>query len=568
MKYLFTLLTTAVILLSFTFFISCTQKVSVDQQQIDSLELLKGELALCGPEQFGSVNFGLDCMESVQEDFELAIALLHSFEYSEAEKVFASVIASDPKCAIAYWGVAMCNYHQLWSPPKEEALEKSSKAISIAQALNTKNERESLYIDAIAQYYKDWQNIDHKTRSNAYVNAMEKIYKAYPDDKEAAIFYALALNSIVDPSDKEFTNQRAAGEILNKIFPQEPNHPGVAHYIIHSYDYPELAHLALNSARKYADIAPSSAHAQHMPSHIFTRLGLWEESIESNMRSATSAQCYMDKLGVKGNWFNELHALDYLMYAYLQTSQIDKADEILNYTLAVEIAYPFNLPSAYALAAIPARHAIEMKDWKKAAELELPLKNSPWEKFPWEASIINFSSLLGAVHVNDLEKAKSQLANLKTNYAILNEANDEYKSNQVNIQIKISEGWIAFAEGDNETAETSLLEAADMEENTAKHPVTPGEVIPARELLGELYLLLEDYGKALQAFEMSLTKSQNRFHGTYGAAFAAEKYGDNDKALKYFSQLIELSKDASNDRPEIVYARDYIDRHDQMISMN
>ena len=264
--------------------LSCNSKNKVPSEAaINAINLKTGDIVFCGPsgKQFGAVAFETSCSEKTKEDFDLAVALLHSFEYDEAEKAFAKIIRTEPACAMAYWGVAMSNYHQLWpSAPTPADLEKGNKAISLAQTLVKKPGREADYIDAIAIFYKDWNKIDHRTRAIAFSKAMEQVYKKYPTDKEAAIFYALSLDGAADPADKSYSNQKKAGAILSRLYPNEPHHPGIVHYIIHSYDYPELAAMALPAARKYAAIAPSSAHAQHMPSHIFTRLGLWNECIQ------------------------------------------------------------------------------------------------------------------------------------------------------------------------------------------------------------------------------------------------------------------------------------------------
>jgi len=551
------------LLITFAFVTSCNNSAQREKlkTEVATLELMKGELALCGAPDFGTTNFGQTCIKEVRENFELAVALLHSFEYEEAEKAFARVIDADPQCAIAYWGVAMSNYHPLWVPPTEKELEKSAKALALAKTLPTKTEREGKYIEAISAYYTGWDKSDHKTRAKLYVDAMEKLYAASPDDKEAAIFYALALNSIADPKDKTYANQKKAGEILNGIFPGEPDHPGVAHYIIHSYDYPELANMALESARKYADIAPSSAHAQHMPSHIFIRLGLWDEAIQSNLQSAESARCYYENLGKDGHWMNELHALDYLMYAYMQSSQLVKAEELLNYAKGIKEVFPLqNVASAYALAAIPARYPLELRNWESAANVERLLGNFDWADYPWESSIVNFTHALGAARQKDLAKAKSELEVLKANHQKLVDKQDNYRGGQVLIQIKAADAWINHAEGKTDNAVALMTESADMEDATSKHPVTPGEVLPARELLGDLYMELGKYDKALEAYKLSIEKHKNRFNSLYGAGFAAEKSGDKTQAAEYYSQLISITPNATGTRPELEHAKQFVER--------
>jgi hypothetical protein len=306
---------------------SCKMKdKSISSEQIKAVNLKRGEIVLCGPsdKQFGTVQFDISCTKDVKSTFNQAMALLHSFEYDEAEKVFTQIIDREPGCAMAYWGVAMCNYHPLWAPPGEAELIKGSKVIELAESLKQTPERESGYIKAIAEYYMDWDKTDQHTRCIRYEKAMEKLYTRYPDDKEAAIFYALALDAAADPGDKTFAYQKKAGAILNAVYPDEPNHPGIVHYIIHTFDYPGLAESALPAARKYASVAPASAHALHMPSHIFTRLGLWDECIRSNLASTAAAKCYAENAALKGHWDEELHGMDYLMYAYLQ-----KADDSL-----------------------------------------------------------------------------------------------------------------------------------------------------------------------------------------------------------------------------------------------
>jgi tetratricopeptide (TPR) repeat protein len=354
--------------------VSCKIKnKNISSADINAINLKRGEIVLCGPpdKQFGSVAFDVTCSEKVKNNFNLAVALLHSFEYDEAEKVFAKIIDEEPECAMAYWGVAMCNYHPLWAPPTQPELKKRAKVIELARSLDRKSERESGYIEAIGMYYKDWDKVDDHTRCINFEKAMEMMYVRYPHDKEAAIFYALALDAAADPADKSFANEKKAGAILNSIYPDEPNHPGIVHYIIHTYDHPGLAELALPAARKYAAIAPASAHAQHMPSHIFTRLGLWDESIKSNLISTSSARCYSEKAAMKGHWDEELHGMDYLVYAYLQKADDGHAKEQWDYLKTINEVYPVNFKVAYAFAAIPARYLLENKMWKDAAILEI-----------------------------------------------------------------------------------------------------------------------------------------------------------------------------------------------------
>ena len=424
--------------------ISCDSKNSVPSKDaINAINLKRGEVISCGPpdKQFGSVKFEISCSDKVKNDFDLGIELLHSFEYDEAEKVFAKVIDADPGCAMGYWGVAMSNYHPLWTPPTGPELEKGSKAIKIAESINKKTERESGYIEAIAAFYNDYDKVDHLTRCKNFEKGMEKNYIKYSGDKEAAIFYALSLDAAADPSDKTFTNQKKAGEILTALYPNNPDHPGISHYIIHTYDYPELAELGLPAARKYASIAPSSAHALHMPSHIFTRLGLWDESINSNLASIASAKCYAEEADIKGHWDEELHGMDYLVYAYLQKGENDSAKKQLDYLETIADVYPVNFKVAYVFAAIPSRYALENKMWSEAAKLKIHPANFPWKNFQWQEAIVHFTRIIGLVHVGNIDSAKNELKKLIEIYDTLLAQKDPYKANQVQIQIKASEAW-------------------------------------------------------------------------------------------------------------------------------
>jgi hypothetical protein len=508
------------------------------------------------------VSFSLACSPEVREDFNLATALLHSFEYTEAEKVFASVVNSDPECIMGYWGLAMCNFHPLWAAPNENELRKGSRIIAMARANNKdKGSRESDYLEAIAAIYDQWDQLDHRTRVLKFEEACAKIYEKYPNDSEAAIFYALALRASADPADKTFSNQKKAGEILNSALAREPNHPGISHYIIHTYDYPELAELALPAARKYASIAAASAHAQHMPSHIFTRLGLWDESIQSNLKSISAAQCYAQNMGMKGHWDEELHGMDYLLYAYLQEARDDQAKDQIEYLKSIHDVFPQNFKDAYTFAAMPSRYMLERKDWAGASQLELSQVEFPWEKYPWEKANVHFGRLLGAVHTNKLAEAKEELKQLNNMYQQLSDAKQNYKANLVLIQIRGSEGWIRFAEGKKTEGAALMNEAADMEDMTEKDPVTPGEVIPARELLGDMYFEMGDMEKALAAYESDLKRHPNRFNGVYSAGRALEKMGHKKEAAVYYEQLLTLAGSSQSSRPELAIAKSFVGKY-------
>lgn len=532
-----------------------------DQKQnpaLASLNLLRGDLQLCGNGQFGDVSFSESCSYETRDTFNLGIALLHSFEYTEAEKAFVQVIDQDSECAMAYWGVAMSIYHGLWAPPPNNVLEKGSKLLEVAAKL-PKSKKAEHYLEAIGAFYQDWETVDNQTRKERYAQKMKEMYAANSNDTEVGVFYALALRASAVPTDKTYKVQREAGKILEALFEKEPNHPGIAHYIIHSYDYPELAELGLTTARRYAEIAPSSAHAQHMPSHIFTRLGLWEESIQTNINSAASAICYAESIAPGAHWDEEVHAMGYLVYSYLQTGDNVKAIEQHQYLKSFKKVFPPNFKIAYTAAAIPARIAMENKNWKEAATIELPNNlGLAWESFAWEKATLHFTRAMGSIHTKDFQTAENELNILKSFQEKLIEMNDAYKANQVGIQIKMTEAWLALAKGNKKEALASMEMAVDMESKTSKHPVTPGEVVPADELYADMLLTLKKPQEALLAYELNLQRRPNRFNGIYGAAIAAKQLGNQEKAIHYFNQLIQLTKNSNSTRPEVVEAKKFI----------
>ena len=556
MTRLFFFITLAVI------FIDLSCKSKNDDPIVQSLsDLKRGEIISCSPqggEVYGTVTFPATVPENLQAEFNSAIALLHSFEYDESEKMFVKIIDQDPGVAIAYWGIAMANFHPLWAPPSKAELKKGAEAIRIAKSLKNQTKRESDYIHALSAFYDNDGQFDHRTRVLNFEKRMEAIYTSYPDDKEAAVFYALALNAAADPMDKAYTRQKKAVNILQPIFDNQPLHPGIAHYIIHNCDNPELAPMALPAARKYASIAPSSAHAQHMPSHIFTRLGLWEESVSSNLVSAYSAKCYAEKARLDGHWDEELHAMDYLVYSYLQRGDDDSAKIQVDYLKSINKVYPLNFKTAYAFSSIPARYMLERKQWKEAAAYRLHPVAYPWEKFSWQKSIYHFTRLLGAVHTENLQAANHELEQLRNMHAaLLNEKEKQREVIQVDIQIKTGEAWIEFKNKNSLKAVEIMTKAADMEDAMEKHPVTPGEVIPARELLAEMLLQLNKADLALKAFEQDLKIHPNRFNALYGAGLAARQAGDVEKSKFYFSQLIQVA-DSETRREELKKAKRYL----------
>jgi tetratricopeptide (TPR) repeat protein len=528
-------------------FLSCSSKKKELEEQMNNvraLELSRGEITLCGSgvDQFGTVSFSMGCSEKVLANFNLATALLHSFEYGEAEKVFAKVIDEDPQCVMAYWGAAMCNFHPLWAPPSPQDLDKGSKIVAAGRKIvQDPQSREALYLNAIAAIYDEWQSLDHRSRLLEFEERSRKVYEKYPNDEEAAIFYSLALGAAADPKDKSFAKQKKAGDILGTLFSKRPDHPGIAHYLIHNYDYPELAELGLPAARKYASIAASSAHAQHMPSHIFTRLGLWDEAIQSNINSMNAAKCYAENVGIKGHWDEELHGLDYLVYAYLQKGNDEKAMEQLRYLNTIQEVFPVNFKDAYCFAAVPSRYAVERKDWRAAASLTLSPVDFPWQNFPWEKANFHFARLLGAAHTGQLALANAELKRLDSIRLQLSENKESYKANLVQIQSKSGHAWIMFKTGQRKEAFELMREAAEMEEATAKHPVTPGEIIPARELLADMYYESADYPNAIKEYEADLKKHPNRLNALYGLVISAQRAGDVEKAERWYKQLLTVA---------------------------
>lgn len=511
-------------------------------------------------EKLGQVKFTVSCKPAARGEFNRATAMLHSFWYAESEKAYAGVAKNDPACAMAYWGVAMSLFHPVWAPGTEAELQRGREAIEKAIAIGGKTQREKYYIAAIAVFYKDSDKLPHSTRALAYEKAMEHVYLSYPKDHEAAIFYSLSLLGTASASDKTYEKQKKAAAILNRILPAEPQHPGVAHYLIHSFDYPQLAQLALPAARRYAKIAPSSPHALHMPSHIFTRLGLWPESIQSNLASAAAAKKYLAtlNLGSGAAAFDELHAIDYLVYAYLQGAQDQEARKMLDQLTTVTRVDSEIFAAAYAFAAVPARYALERRRWSEAAKVELHPVKFPWKQFRYAEAIIYFARALGAARSNNPAAARVDAEKLSAIQHELTEAKEKYWADQVEIQRQLAVAWILRAEGKNEEALTQMRSAVALEAATEKHPVTPGPIIPARELLGELLMELNQPRQALLEFASSLQDSPNRFNGLFGAARAAELLGDKKMAAEYYAKLVTLTSNADSDRPELQKTREFL----------
>ena len=545
-----------------------TKSTSLQSLTFANIELKRGNLLLCGNPNFGEVNSALLCRYDLRETFDLGLTLIHSFEYAEAEKVFVSILDQDPECLMAYWGTAMSILnHPLSFKQNPESLKRGDELLKIAQTLTPNNEREKDYIDAVNIYFKDWQNLDTQTRKVKYESKMEELHGKYPDDLEIAVFYSLSVLASADLNDKTYSKQKKSGKILEKLFETYPNHPGIAHYIIHNYDSPELADMALSTARKYATIAPSSAHAQHMPSHIFTRLGLWNESIKSNINSADSAVCYAKSVNPEANWVSEIHALDYLVYAYLQLGDNVKAQSEMNKIQEIKEVFPADhFASAYALIAVPSRLAIENKNWQLATQLKLPKTKLDWDKAHWPKAILHFSRALGFSNTGNPTAAEKELKSLIALRNKLSEAKNTYESGQVTIQIEAVRGWIEYSKGNSIKAIEYMKLASDLESKTSKAPVTPGEIIPAYELLGDLYLALNKPKQALEAYKLNLEGHPFRFNGIYGAAKAAEKINDIKLALYYFNQLIKLSAQTNSSRPEISEAKYFLLNNSALIT--
>lgn len=513
--------------------------------------------------ELGKFAFETSCSVPANDRFQQGIGWLHSFEYEQAARSFALAGEADPGCAIAQWGIAMSQYHPLWAPPTKAELEKASIAIAKAHGLPARSQREQAYLAAIETFYRDHDRLDHGTRVLAYSAAMEALHQRYPQDEEAAVFYALSLIAAgtID-KDPNFTKEKLAGAILNRVLTLEPNHPGVAHYLIHSFDYPPLADLALPAARRYAAIAPASPHAQHMPSHIFVRLGLWDEAITSNIASEASARAAAQAQGLPDSSSERLHAMDYLAYSYLQTGQDKAAEKVAEELNAIQGAGPPILATAFAATAIPARLLLERRKWKEAALLELKdnvRDLAPLTQFKWAGAHVRFARTIGAVRSGDISLARKELAGLRAIEQSLTIPAGTYDwRTQVAIERQIAEAWLAQSEGRANEALRLMRAVADLDDSTEKHPVTPGAILPAREQLGELLLEQGRAAEALTEYEISLRRAPRRLAGLYGAARSANLAGEQAKAKLYYLQIAELAKDGALPRKEIEEARAFV----------
>jgi len=507
-------------------------------------------------EKLGEVHFATSCNEPAQSDFDFAVALLHSFQFSRAIEGFNAVLEQDATCTIAYWGIALSAWSNPFAPGQKDTsqLQLGRSSAERGKELGARTERERDYLAAVGKLYGDYESTPQHARLLAYRDAMGEVAAKYPDDHEAQIFYALALVVAEDPGDKTYADRFKAGTILEKLFAEEPAHPGLAHYIIHAYDVPGLCSRALVAARSYAEIAPDAPHALHMPSHTFTRLGYWQESIDSNVAAAAAAR-RQDQTA------EELHASDYETYAYLQTGQ-DQAAARIVHTLP-EIASRFDPkalligagpPSAgyFSLAAIPARFALERQDWRRAEQLAL--RETP---FLYTDAMTWFARGLGAARLRHVLAANKAATELRQIQERLSKANERYWAQQVEIQATAVSAWSALAAGKEQEALRQMELAANMEDGTEKSVVTPGPLSPARELLGEMLLKVNKPSKALVQFEATLQKEPRRFRSLYGAAHAAQLSGSKHLSQKYFGELLAVcSRSDKPGRPEIREARE------------
>jgi len=506
-------------------------------------------------EQLGRVEFATSC-RGVEAEFNRAVALLHSFSFSTANDAFQGVLAKAPACAIAYWGQALGHWGNPYGGVRSAAaIVRGQTAVEKGLATGTPTPRELAYLRAVAALYKDAGTVDQRTRILAYERAMADVARAYPDDMEAAIFHALAIDQTALPTDKTFAQKLRAAAILEPIFAKHPDHPGLAHYIIHANDAPPLAPRALEAARRYATIAPSAPHALHMPSHTFTRVGRWQESVDTNILSAAAAV----RDGVHAE---ALHAMDYQVYAYLQMGMdrdarrlVDDAPGILAGldTSAVGGAAP-PLAGFYAAAAIPARYVMERGAWQDAAALATPATGTPQAD-----ALTHFARAIGAARAGAPARGRADLDQLEMLRARLVELNDAYWAEQVRIQREAAAAWIAFADGERTGAVARLTQAADAEDATDKSAVSPGPLAPAREQLGEMLLALDRPADALAAFEAVMKKEPGRFRAVYGAARAASLFGDRAKARARYQELLGIARTAdAPGRPELDEARAYV----------
>jgi hypothetical protein len=507
-----------------------------------------------GDEKIGTVSFPTSCSAAAQPQLNRAVALLHSFEFGRAIDAFGATLKSDPSCAMAEWGIALSRWSNPFAPGIRSAaqLQPGRDAVERAVRLGPKTDRERAYVDAVSRLYMDFEKTDQPTRVAAYRDAMATVAARYPTDTEARMFYALSIAAAASPNDKTFAEQLKAGAILEQLIAAQPNHPGLAHYIIHSYDLPPLADRALAAARRYASIAPSAPHALHMPSHTFTRLGYWQDSIDTNIKSGEVARA-------EHSVAEELHTMDYRVYAYLQSGQDRSARQLLDSLPEVQSRFnPDATGSAapgsaglFALAAIPARYALERGAWADAAKLE-PRPS----RYLYPDALTWYARAIGAARIGDTATVRSSIDKLQDIQQQLAAAQERYWAEQAEIQRRTAAAWLAFADHHEADALAQMREAAALEDATEKAAVTPGPLVPARELLGEMLLLLKQPAAAQQEFEATLKREPNRFRALYGAAHAASLAGDRAAARRYYGQLVKVCTRADTPgRAELAEAR-------------
>jgi hypothetical protein len=478
------------------------------------------------PERLGTVTFVTSCAPNVSHDFERAVALLHSFAYSASEKAFGEVAAVDPSCAMAHWGIAMSYFHQLWSPPGPGDLSKGQAEVDQAILLDVRTERERQFIAAIAAYYRDYQQLNHAARAKAYEDAMSVAAKSNPSDTEAQVFYALSMIATAPPEDKTHANQKRASLILEPIYRKYPDHPGVAHYLIHDYDSAELAQRGLGPARAYSKIAPSAPHALHMPSHIFTRLGLWDDSVASNIAARAAARS-------QGDIGEELHAMDYLVYAYLQRGRQTDAEEVVRALGSMGGLLGNDFKVGYAATVMPIRIAMERSNWNDAAALQ-PLPESA----PQIAAIVFWARAVANSRAGRPQAADNDIAQIELCRQRLQAEGNGYWATQVEVLGAEARAWQLAASSHSDAAFQLLRQAADEEDAVEKLPVTPGPIIPAREQLGELLLASNRPQEALREFRAALVAAPGRRGALSGAAKAADLVGDARSARQMRTSLM------------------------------
>ena len=492
-------------------------------------------------EKLGTVGFPTSCAATQQAAFNRGVALLHDFWYDKAEQQFKAIIAADPTCAIAYWGEAMSLWHEIWDRPDAETMQEGLALVQKGQKIGAKTQRERDYLDALAPFYQNSGKSTFEVRVNAYSQAMEKLHGKYPQDHEATAFYGLSLLAAAPPRDTTFANQRKALALLNAEFPLAPDNPGIPHYIIHSCDSPQMAADGLAAARRYGQIAPSAPHSAHMPSHIFARLGLWQDDIQSNLMSIAAAE-QSNSMG------HELHAMDFLNYAYLQVGEDDKAKQIVDHVATMDMKQTRDMHGYLDLAraGFPATYEIEMRHWKEAAALQ-PRKDAK----PENAAIIYWARAVGSGHLKDTATAKQNLAQYDAMVEAVKKSPDAYLAKYMDTDRDEIRAWTAFAEGKNDEAVKIMSGVADKQDSLGK-----GEVeIPAREMLADILLESNHPAQALAEYEKSMTIDPNRFNGLYGAARAAEMTNQSAKADKYYAQLVKNCAGATSDRPELARAK-------------